>query len=495
METQDLAAASRYVSRLEKEAARGRKISVKKLLLDKKFQEIKNLIVKEAAMGKKHPKLLTLINLLKDETRLAGKKVIVFANYRYTVKTISYYLQKNGVSCKWFVGQRNKLDVGLTRTEQSTCLEEFKKGEFQVLVSTSIGEEGIDIPECNAVVFYDMIPGLIRAFQRKGRTGRATVGEVIYLIAHGTIEEKYYWRYKKKENWFMLLKKKIPLIERALKEELQELVEKHYRREKTGISEKRAFDDPFLFDHDSSSIHVEDVPRDNDPTLRNNNVPDHDNKTKKLEQENPDLIVDVRETREQHVDILKKLGYEVGIEQLPTGDFLLPGDLIIERKEIYDFQESVIDGRLFEQATRMKSFKKQLFIVEGAVEQLRISRAAFNSAILSIMVDFSIPIIFTNDMKETCDVISLLIKRAKSRKDKMISIKNKVKFPRDDPFMAKVAFISALPGVNVKTATKLLEEFKSIKNITCASEKEFLKIRGIGKTLSSRLFNYFQRVN
>jgi len=71
----------------------------------------------------------------------------------------------------------------MSQEEQSTVLESFRNGEFDVLVATSIAEEGLDIPEVDLVVFYEPIP--------RGRTGRKSAGSVVILAAKDTIDERY----------------------------------------------------------------------------------------------------------------------------------------------------------------------------------------------------------------------------------------------------------------------------------------------------------------
>src|SRR3972149_2988799 len=59
--------------------------------------------------------------------------------------------------------------------------------------------EGLDIVECDAVVFYDTVPSAIRYIQRKGRTGRKGPGNAVILIAKGTRDEAYYWISQRRE--------------------------------------------------------------------------------------------------------------------------------------------------------------------------------------------------------------------------------------------------------------------------------------------------------
>ena len=69
-----------------------------------------------------------------------------------------------------------------------------------VLVATSVAEEGLDIPSTDLVVFYEPIPSEIRTIQRRGRTGRARAGEVRILVTKGTRDEAYTYSAKSKED-------------------------------------------------------------------------------------------------------------------------------------------------------------------------------------------------------------------------------------------------------------------------------------------------------
>ena len=98
------------------------------------------------------------------------------------------------------VGQASReKDKGLTQKEQTTILDDFRSGTFNVLVATQIGEEGLDIVECDEVIFYDTVPSAVRFIQRRGRTGRKGPGEAIILIAKGTRDEAYYWISQRRE--------------------------------------------------------------------------------------------------------------------------------------------------------------------------------------------------------------------------------------------------------------------------------------------------------
>jgi len=119
-------------------------------------------------------------------------KILVFTQYRETAKHIVDVLSRNKISCSRFVGQSSRLgDDGMTQDKQAEVLEFFKGGDYQVLVATSIAEEGLDIPEVDLVVFYEPIPSEIRYIQRRGRTGRKSSGLVIILAMKDSIDARY----------------------------------------------------------------------------------------------------------------------------------------------------------------------------------------------------------------------------------------------------------------------------------------------------------------
>jgi len=128
-------------------------------------------------------------------------RVMVFAEYRDTIDLLTRELNAmDGVEARKFVGQAKGSGAGMSQEEQKRTLEAFAGGAFNVLVSTSIGEEGIDIPATSLVLFYEPVPSAIRHIQRRGRTARDGLpGNVVILIMKGSRDEAYYWSSKNKE--------------------------------------------------------------------------------------------------------------------------------------------------------------------------------------------------------------------------------------------------------------------------------------------------------
>ncbi len=154
-----------------------------------------------------HPKMKVLIDLISERKE---KKIIVFAQYRDQVNHIVDKLSESGFKAKPFLGKGNG-GVAAVR-EQKKTITEFANGDIDILVASSIGEEGIDIPAADTAIFYEPVPSEIRSIQRRGRVGRTKEGEVIILVAKGTKDEVFKYVSLAKE-------KKMKGIIRSLKKE------------------------------------------------------------------------------------------------------------------------------------------------------------------------------------------------------------------------------------------------------------------------------------
>jgi len=105
---------------------------------------------------------------------------ILFAKERATTHMLFRLLSHHAGICKVFrmgvvVGQSNspkkKRDVadGWDPEDHSQSLDRFRRGEINLLIATSVLEEGIDVPQCNLVVCFDKPERLTSYVQRRGR--------------------------------------------------------------------------------------------------------------------------------------------------------------------------------------------------------------------------------------------------------------------------------------------------------------------------------------
>ncbi|MEM5828264.1 MAG: DEAD/DEAH box helicase [Candidatus Aenigmatarchaeota archaeon] len=142
-----------------------------------------------------HPKMEKLEEILKLLiSSNPNVKIIVFANYRATIEFIYNELKSKGFKVAKLVGQASKEKYeGMSQKEQEAVIKNFANGMYNILICSSVGEEGLDIPKTDYAIFYEPVPSEIRAIQRRGRVGRQEHGKVIFLITKDTRDEAYYW--------------------------------------------------------------------------------------------------------------------------------------------------------------------------------------------------------------------------------------------------------------------------------------------------------------
>ncbi|MFH1750154.1 MAG: helicase-related protein [Candidatus Micrarchaeota archaeon] len=178
------------------EGRSGQSKAVRSLLGDVRWLKAQQECMELNERGEEHPKFAKLYEILKENENKKGQ-TIVFAHYRTTVARIVSGLKEiEGLRPVEFIG---KGKGGMGQKQQQQVLQKFRGGEFNVLVATSVAEEGLDIPEVGLVIFFEAVPSEIRLIQRRGRTGRVREGKAIILVAKGSKDEAMFWASRNKE--------------------------------------------------------------------------------------------------------------------------------------------------------------------------------------------------------------------------------------------------------------------------------------------------------
>ncbi|KAA1105816.1 3'-5' DNA helicase [Puccinia graminis f. sp. tritici] len=147
-----------------------------------------------------HPKMekmkaLTLEFFINAQDQGKSSRVMIFCHFRDMVTDIVNYLnqEKPIIKASAFVGQSNDVrgNRGMNQKTQNETIQRFKNNEFNVLVATSIGEEGLDIGALDFIICYEAQKSPLRMLQRLGRTGRNEDGKVIVLIAEGREDKNW----------------------------------------------------------------------------------------------------------------------------------------------------------------------------------------------------------------------------------------------------------------------------------------------------------------
>jgi len=203
LETQNYSLFKSFVEKLEKKAEY-KILSAKRIVNSEHFKFIKAFFNLNSPEKLLHPKIKTLLSLIDDEINsFNNQKLIIFTQYREMAEFLKQNIKNhyhNQLIVEKFIGQSSKMDdMGFPQDKQIEILRQFREDKINILIATSVAEEGLDIPNVDAIIFYEPVPSEIRLIQRRGRTGRHAPGRCYILITRGTVDVPYYRVAKKKE--------------------------------------------------------------------------------------------------------------------------------------------------------------------------------------------------------------------------------------------------------------------------------------------------------
>lgn len=454
IQTQGVNSFLNYFQRMRDESQLKKSTRSSKTLM--RDNDILEAIIHARNIDIEHPKINEIEKIVKNQiSKNSSSKIIIFTHYRDTSKYITNRLEKiDNIKPKRFIGQAvKKGDRGLTQKEQSEIIEKFRKGSYNVLVATSVAEEGLDIPSTDLVVFYEPIPSEIRFIQRRGRTARKMPGEVIILIAKNTPDQGYYWSAKRKEK---RMHRELSNIRNKLDKTFENADQFYKEQTKENKSQKK------LSDYNKNS--------------------------------NTKVIIDQREYRSNVAKKLTIKGVEIEPKQLDVGDYVLSSRIGVERKNVDDFLESLIKNKLFKQISRLKSaYSRPLLILEGenVLTRRNINQNAIFGSLASISIDYGIPIISTHDEEETADLLRVIANREQKKDKKSVSIrgeKTQMSTQEQQQFL-----VEGLPYVSSVLAKRLLYHFGNIKDIANASEEELTEVKGIGAQIAKEIIDILNK--
>jgi Fanconi anemia group M protein len=386
-----------------------------------------------------HPKPEITLNLVREQLDAhPDSRIIIFATYRDTVQLLVDYLMKNGIACERFVGQAAKdAEKGLSQKKQIAALTRFRKGEFKVLIATSVGEEGLDVPSTDMVIFYEAVPSEIRSIQRKGRTGRSAAGRVVVLVSKGTSDEVFRHVSQAKETMMHKSMKAMGSIQSPLQKP---------------VAVEQANIDAFTV-------------------------------------QGPRIIIDDRETSSKVVEVLSEMGAAIRLERLAHGDYAIGDRILIERKTVRDFVDTLINRDLLGQIKAMaEAVPRPLIIIEGGdlYSQRDIHPNAIRGVLAALTLDMGVSLLFTKDEQDTAQMLFVLAKREDSARGerKVHPYKSHRSLREEQEYI-----ISAFPEIGLKNARLLLSHFGSVQAITNAQLSELLAIKGIGEKTGQKIFD------
>lgn len=448
-ETQNLNTLWEYFLKLQTDAETGKVKAVQNLVRDINFRSA--LIKTQNTMDKNidNPKLAELKKLvIKEFMQNKEIKIMIFSQYRDSGQKITETLLEAGISAKLFVGQQKKKETGLSQKDQKHMLDEFREGKFTCLVSSSVGEEGLDIPQVDIVIFFEPIPSAIRKIQRTGRTGRLEKGKVFIFLSKGTRDEIY-----------------------------------HYV---AGAKERRMYN---VIEQLRKTFRKGEI-----KTNNNNSQEQKESLTKYFNEETPlTVYADFREKSSGIIKELSEMGIKINMEKLDVADYVLSKRVAIEFKTKEDFVNSMIDGRLLPQIKSLRRYEKPLLIIQGEEDIYSVRKIHQNSILgmlATITIDFAIPIIFTKNYLESARLIALIAKREADEGQEGFTLHT----TKPSTIKEQQEYIvSSFPGIGAELNKPLLEKFRSIKKIVNASEEQLQNIEQIGPKKAKTLKELFEK--
>jgi Fanconi anemia group M protein len=535
VETQSVEALRRYFER-QRNAARssGASKASQRMVADPTVR--KAMRMAESFDGL-HPKFSRTRILLAETLGIeGGDRVIVFTESRDTAEALTDFLAES-FAVRKFVGQGDKEGSdGMTQKQQQETLDAFRNGEFEVLVSTSVAEEGLDVPEVDLVLFFEPVPTAIRSIQRKGRTGRQTEGRVVVLMAEDTRDEAYFWisrrREQEMEDELKALKSVAGEMEEQLDDSQQSLDAFDGTRaasnggggagggsKPAAANGEREGDDaatadasaggdgqPGLTDFagesgsgaaDEAAAAADDADASDgaDEDAADDDTSDEPEGVVATAEASEDgtveLVIDQRELDSTIArDLSTREGITTRLETLAVGDYVCSDRVAVERKSVDDFLDTLTGGdrSLFEQVGDLaRSYARPILILEGEelYEKRNVHPNAIRGALSSLAVDFDVSVLRTTDQADTADLLEVIARREQETAERSVQVhgeKSAKTLAEQQEYV-----VSSIADIGPVTARALLEAFGTVEGVMTAREEDLLEVQGVGQVTADRI--------
>lgn len=204
LETQHIYLFKSFLEKLQYKTDQDNK-SARRIISSDHFHLINSLLEEKYCQNLIHPKIDRLLKIISEEiTTFHNHKILVFTQYREMAAILESMINQtfpNKIRAEKFIGQSTTIhERGFSQKRQIEILNDFRNNKIDVLTATSVAEEGLDIPNVDAIIFFEPVASEIRHIQRRGRTGRHSPGRCYILIAKDSVDVPFYIVAKKKED-------------------------------------------------------------------------------------------------------------------------------------------------------------------------------------------------------------------------------------------------------------------------------------------------------
>jgi len=479
-ETQGRGALESYLEKQVREGSeKGGSKASRDLIKDARFQQARTLVY---SMDRDHPKLEKIVPIIRGQfASKPDSRVIVFTHYRDTCELVTQTLGKiPGLRPVRFVGQASKgEDAGLNQREQKEIIDKFRAGEFNVLVATSIAEEGLDIPSTDLVVFYEPVPSEIRTIQRRGRTGRRRAGRVVMLVTKHTKDEAYFYSSRRKE---LQMRKELEGLRRKL-------------RARRGLADEPASTRPRLTRPQLEDLLTEKPLTEKEELARKVSEAKGQRGLSQFEGDAPAETTLPASRRGVDAGLgppLRDAGLGLRVEPLESADIVVSSRVAVAVRSVKEFIDGISDGSVFSTLAKLKhEYLHPILIVQGEPEGegIQAGNAAVYDALSSVLAEYHMPVLSTRNADETAaQIVSLYRQEAAREGKRQQGVQTTLDVPSRQRFL-----VQGLPNVSATLAQRLLERFGSVKGIADADVEELMQVEGIGRVIAEGIHTVLRK--
>lgn len=493
IQTQGLAEFKRKLDKWEQEADAGKSKAVQRFLNRPEVERAQRLA---NSIDSPHPKMKAVRSEVVMNHMNDGQ-AIIFTDSRRMAARLADFLTFEDIVAERFVGQSNRDgDKGLSQSEQSALIEDFRAGDVDVLVATSVAEEGLDIPSVDLVLFYEPVASEIRAVQRRGRTGRQSDGRVLVLMTKGSRDEGAYWAAKRREKG---MKNDLKAL-RDASDDLNERLGASQVDLGTFVSADETGDETDASDDEGAVVTAptaDDLEQTRDDVASDEGSDDVIGMADVADSNSLQIVVDQRETKSAVVKRLSKNpDVDVSLETLEIGDYVVSERCAVERKSVADFHATIgghDDRSLFEQLIELANeYERGVLLIEGDMEELYtgsgIHPNAIRGMLAAVALSFSnLTILNTLGEEDTADMLEVLASREQEENDREVSShgsKSTKSMPEQQEYV-----VSSIVDVGPVTAKALLEEFGSVRAVLTAERSALMQVENVGEATAQQVID------
>lgn len=169
----------------------------------------------------------------------------------------------------------------------------------------------------------------------------------------------------------------------------------------------------------------------------------------------------------------------------------------MERKTVRDFAQSLQDGRLFDQVSKMSNTNANaILIIEGNevyFQKSKLRHEAVEAAIAAVALRFKVPVLRSENIFQTVALIFQCYRQLqKVNTLRFPHIWNKIKkrsHSYDPILLKKLKVLSSFPGIGPDKSFMLVQRFHTLEKIFASSKDEFLSVKGMGPKTWSEFDN------